>query len=183
MGTQPSNPARGERASGPRRVAALPDALRAPATMARTLLAEVFEHARECYPEECCGLLTGPAGGAPCQVARCTNMQSLRYAKGESGLDAAHGFWIDPVEIQRALEHAEARGEVLRTIYHSHIDTEAYLSQTDVEAALGPDGCPVWAGVDQLVVAVKDGSVQGGALFRWDSDAAAFVGRRLREAS
>ncbi len=153
----------------------------APATFQRPLLAEVFAHARECYPEECCGLMLGPPQGEPERVVRCTNVQNTRFSKGESHLDAAHGFWIDEQELQHALLSAEERGEILRVIYHSHVNTEAYLSHTDVEASLGTDGAPLWSGVAQLVVSVGDHRVKDAAVFKWDSENATYIGRFARE--
>jgi proteasome lid subunit RPN8/RPN11 len=138
---------------------------------------EVFTHARECYPEECCGLLIGATASTPQRVVRCTNVQSQRHSRGESDLDARHGFWIDERELMRALREAEERGEDLRAVYHSHIDTEPYLSRADVEAALGPGGKPLWPGVSHLVVAVRDGVVREAVLYDWDATDARFVGR------
>ncbi len=163
------------------RAAVRPEPDRPPAGFHRPLLAEVFAHARECYPEECCGLMLGPPDGEPRQVVRCTNVQSTRYAKGESKLDARQGFWIDEQELEQALRAAEARGEALRIVYHSHVDTEAYLSHTDVAAALGPEGTPLWPGVAQLVVSVGESGVRGAALFEWDAECGAYAGRLARE--
>ena len=163
------------------RAAAQPEPEHRPAVFQRPLLAEVFAHARECYPEECCGLMLGPPGAEPRQVVRCTNVQNVRLAKGESKLNASQGFWIDEQELERALRSAEARGEELRVVYHSHVDTGAYLSHTDLEAALGPQGTPLWSGVGQLVVSVSENGVREAALFEWDEEREAYVGRLARE--
>jgi proteasome lid subunit RPN8/RPN11 len=153
-----------------------------PARLPRRLMAEVFGHARECYPDECCGLLVGPPGGSPEQVVRCTNVQNTRYSSGESKLDARHGFWINEIEIIRALREAERLGHELLAVYHSHVDADAYFSRTDEEAALGPDGRPLWPGAAHLVVSVRGGLVRGAALFEWRELEGRFVGRALREA-
>ena len=149
--------------------------------LGRDLLLEVYEHARECYPEECCGLLTGPPGGLPQRIVRCTNVQNRRTAAGESALDARHAFWIDDTELREAIERAEETGNRMLGVYHSHIDTGAYLSEADLQAALGPDGRPVWPGVGHLVVSVQDGIVRDAAYFEWDEDAGAFVRRAVKE--
>jgi len=171
-----------QRAAWPERAASRLEAGRSPAIFQRPLLAEAFAHARECYPEECCGLMLGPPGSELQRVVRCTNVQSVRYAKGESTLDASQGFWIDEQQLEHALRAAEERGEALRVIYHSHVDTEAYLSHTDLEAALGPEGTPLWPGVGQLVVSVREGAVQGAVLFEWDGESGVYLGRPAREA-
>jgi proteasome lid subunit RPN8/RPN11 len=152
------------------------------ARLARRLMAEVFGHARECYPDECCGLLVGPRDGAPEQVVRCTNMQNIRHSSGESKLDARHGFWINEIELMRALREAEWLGLDLLAVYHSHVDADAYFSRTDEEGALGPDGRPLWPGTAHLVVSVREGVVRQAALFEWSEAERRFVGRELREA-
>jgi proteasome lid subunit RPN8/RPN11 len=159
-----------------------PDGAREPVRLARDLVAEVYAHARECYPEECCGILTGLPGRMPARVVRCTNVQNQRLARGESELDASRAFWIDPVELLGVLRAADARGEEVRAIYHSHVDAEPYLSETDLRGALTADGEPLWPGAGQLVVAVYEGVVRDAALYEWRSAARAFEGRRVREA-
>jgi proteasome lid subunit RPN8/RPN11 len=139
-----------------------------------------FQHARECYPEECCGLLTGADSESPVRVVRCTNVQSKRVARGESDLDARRAFWIDEQELLNALRAAEQRGERLVVIYHSHVDTAAYLSLTDLEGALGPDDRPLYPGTAQLVVSVQESGVLGAALFDWDESSRSFRGRDVR---
>jgi proteasome lid subunit RPN8/RPN11 len=162
------------------RAAAVSDAGAEPAPLPRALLLEVFQHARECYPEECCGLLSGTDRDGPLHVIRCANVQSQRVARGESNLDATRAFWIDEQELLNALRSAEASGEKLLIIYHSHVDTAAYLSHTDAAGALGPDGTPLYPDCAQLVVAVDESGPGDAALFVWDDAARAFRGRPVR---
>ena len=65
-------------------------------------------------------------------------------------------------------------------VYHSHVDTAAYLSFTDLGGALGPDGNPLYPGAQQLVVSVQESGVVSAALFSWDAAAQRFRGRALR---
>ena len=182
MSSEPSKPdLAGHEPDVEERAAAVPDRQSPPALYPREIMVEVFVHARECYPEECCGLLIGEPGGAPRQIVRCTNVQSQRFSKGESQLDAGRGFWIDEQQIQAALNSAEQEGETLCAVYHSHVDTGAYLSHTDLLAATGPDGTPIWPGVAQLIVSVRNGAVEEAAVFEWDSEVNAFLGRTVRE--
>jgi proteasome lid subunit RPN8/RPN11 len=146
------------------------------------LVMEIMGHARECYPEECCGVLLGTAGGPPQQAVRLTNVQSLRRSRGESELDAGHGFWMDEAELLATLRDAERRGQELMAVYHSHIDTDAYLSHADVAGALGPDGRPLYPGAAQIVVSVWEGAAREMEMswFEWDEERATFVGRGIR---
>jgi len=160
--------------------AALPDASLVPVELPGSLILEVFAHAREAYPEECCGLLLGRRGAAPDRAVRGDNVQNRRRARGESELDATRGFWIDEQQLLRELRRAEAQGEALLVVYHSHPDAGPYLSQTDVQSALGPDGAPLWPGVGHLVVSVRDGAAREAALYVFDAALGAFVGRGVR---
>jgi proteasome lid subunit RPN8/RPN11 len=151
------------------------------ATLPRAVIGEVFAHAVECYPEECCGLALGPSGSAPERVIRCTNVQDRQHSRGESTLDASRAFWIDERELLEATRVAESEGKTILMIYHSHVDTAAYLSQQDLRGALGLDGSPLWPDAAQLVVSVHDGVVREAALFEWDRQAGAYWGRRVEE--
>ncbi|HKC52976.1 MAG TPA: Mov34/MPN/PAD-1 family protein, partial [Myxococcota bacterium] len=79
-----------------------------------------------------------------------------------------------------ALRTAESSGERVLVIYHSHVDTAAYLSHTDVAGALGPDGEPAYPSSAQLVVSVREAGVGEAALFEWNEAARAFRGRPVR---
>ncbi len=160
------------------RAAATIDGARAPVLLRSELVHELFAHARECYPEECCGLVIGGQGGVP-RIVRCTNVQSQRQSRGESVLDATQGFWIDERELLAALREAEANGEQLLAIYHSHVDTAAYLSHTDLRGALDPDGEPLWPGAAQVVVSVFEQGARELGYFEWDARLRTFVGRRV----
>lgn len=111
---------------------------------------------------------------------RCDNVQNRRRARGESELDATRGFWIDELQLLRELQAAEARGDELLVVYHSHPDAGAYLSRTDVSAALDGDGAPLWPGVSHLVVSVRDGAAREAALYAFDAGSGSFVGRSVR---
>jgi proteasome lid subunit RPN8/RPN11 len=160
--------------------AAFRDPERVPMPLSADLVMEILGHARECYPEECCGVLLGAAGGSPRQAVRLTNVQSLRHSRGESELDAGHGFWMDETELLATLRDAERRGQELMAVYHSHIDTEAYLSHADLAGALSPDGRPLYPGAAQIVVSVWEGVAREMSWFEWDEGSATFVGRAVQ---
>ena len=70
------------------RAAARIEADLSPIELPRALVLELYGHARESYPEECCGLIVGPRQGASWRAVRCSNVQNARKAQGESELDA-----------------------------------------------------------------------------------------------
>ena len=162
------------------RAAARVDPSRPSFVLPAGLAQEVWQHARECYPEEACGLLLGARDREASHIERCRNVQTRRKLAGESELDARHGFWIDERELLDALKRADERGHELKAIYHSHVDTGAYLSHTDRDAALGPEGRPLWPGVAHLVLAVYENGVRDAACFIWDEQSEAFVGHSVQ---
>ncbi len=182
-GSDGSTPAGAPERAREARAAAVPDHSREPVELPRDLATELFSHARECYPEECCGILTGPPDAPPERLVRCTNVQSQRLAQGESDLDATQAFWIDELELLQALREAESRGHTLRAVYHSHIDKAAYLSHTDLRGAIGPEGTPLWPGASQLVVSVSAGQVSEAAIYQWDAAERRFEGRLVKGAA
>jgi proteasome lid subunit RPN8/RPN11 len=147
----------------------------------RAVVGEVFSHAVECYPEECCGLAIGSAGGLPEVVVRCTNVQDRQRSRGVSSLDATRAFWIDERELYEAARSAEAEGRTIRLIYHSHVDTAAYFSHADLGGALGANGTPLWPDAAQLVVSIHDGVVGEAVFYEWDGEAGIYRGRRLEQ--
>jgi adenylyltransferase/sulfurtransferase len=147
----------------------------------RALVLELYGHARESYPEECCGLIVGPKQSASWRAVRCSNVQNARKAQGESELDAREAFWVDEAELLSVLRAAESAGEALQAIYHSHADTAAYLSHIDVRNATGASGRPLWPGLAHVVVSVLEDGARGSGWFEWDEPAGRFRGRRIQE--
>lgn len=90
---------------------------------------EIFAHAREETPKECCGLVVGRNGVAT-RIVRCTNASptpEVRYSLRE---------------IRRVFE-IEDDGDELVGIYHSHPRSPAYPSPTDRREAHWPSAAYV----------------------------------------
>ncbi|HUI48367.1 MAG TPA: M67 family metallopeptidase [Acidimicrobiia bacterium] len=89
-----------------------------------------------CYdglPDESCGLLLGPlsAGG------QSTGLVS--EARPCRNVDAsAVTYTVDPRDMLAAMRAAEARGDEIVGVWHSHTHTEPYPSPTDVRQAVDP---------------------------------------------
>jgi proteasome lid subunit RPN8/RPN11 len=92
--------------------------------IAQTLIDEMVAHAREDFPNECCGMVGGRDGEAEV-VVRVDNSAAspLRYE-------------MDPQGQYDALKSIEDEGRELLAIYHSHTKSAAYPSQTDVNQAV-----------------------------------------------
>ena len=113
------------------------------------LLAEIYAHAREAFPAECCGYLTGA------RVVRCTNVAASEPVVAGRGADTA--FAIGGAELL-AFANSFDGPEPARTLYHSHTNGRAYISATDRAHA---GGYPV----QHLVVGVTAASITEAALF------------------
>jgi proteasome lid subunit RPN8/RPN11 len=146
-----------------------------PVAMPPRVLHELYAHAREALPEECCGLVLGGVGERFGRVVRCRNEMSRRHHESPQRFprDNRNGFWMSEVDTQRALEDAERHGEWVTAVYHSHVDVDAYLSELDLEYA-EPGVFPEAA---QVVIAVSEGGVKRVALFERDGVGRAFRGR------
>jgi proteasome lid subunit RPN8/RPN11 len=88
------------------------------------LVDQIVAHALEDRPNECCGMVGGRDGAAT-TIYRARNAfeSPMRYTVDERDL-----FRITQREIPDA-------GEELVGIYHSHPNSEAYPSQTDINLA------------------------------------------------
>lgn len=88
----------------------------------------IIEHALKDAPRECCGIVAG-RDGVPLQVHETRNI-----AEGN------RFYEIDPRQLIDLEFHKlpEQESEII-AIYHSHPESEAYPSVTDVELAYWPD--------------------------------------------
>jgi [CysO sulfur-carrier protein]-S-L-cysteine hydrolase len=102
---------------------------------------DMFSHAREEAPRECCGLLIG-TGDVVTRTVRAANIDpsSARYL-------------IDPTDQFNAIRLARVDGLEVIGAYHSHVASAATPSPTDIaEARNGPDFL-------YLIVSLSDGEV------------------------
>ena len=130
------------------------------------LLAQVYAHAAEAFPDECCGYLVGPVDGTSVdEIVRCRNAQAEgnNPVAPERGADT--GFVIDGKDLF-ALARSFRGDRPARIIYHSHTNGRAYFSDVDQRADRE-------AGyyVQHLVVGVHATGFTEAALFVWtDTD-------------
>lgn len=89
-------------------------------------LDSMIAHARESFPMEACGILTG-IGNTAVRLYRMKNVEesSLKY-----GFDATEQF--------RVMKEAEKEGLRIVAIYHSHPCSAPYPSVVDIKRAFFP---------------------------------------------
>lgn len=140
---------------------ARPGWLDSPLRLARAVLADVDAHAREQYPSESCGFLTGPAADTGLVDAgqRAVNLAD-KYHKVDPETfprTSREFYMIDARVIQKSFEQGDSSGRPVKVIYHSHCDCGAYFSAED-RAGAAPEGQLSYPAV-YLVTSVREGGV------------------------
>jgi proteasome lid subunit RPN8/RPN11 len=105
--------------------------------------AEMVAHARETYPNECCGAMLGSTDGEQKAVRI-----AIRLRNAFDGAQAAR-YELRPEDLLAADKAARERNMDLIGIYHSHPDCDAYFSKTDLQ-----NSCPWYSFV---VLSVQKG--------------------------
>ena len=146
-----------------------------PVRVPARLLNELREHARETHPEECCGLLVGPARGRFEELHRCRNEMTRLHQSDPAThpRDGREAFHMNEADYHRVLRDAEERGLLVTGVYHSHAEAGAYFSEMDQDYAAQP-GFPFPEAI-HVVISVVDGLARDVAAF--EPADAGFVGR------
>lgn len=96
--------------------------------ISRTLVDAILEQSRVEYPDECCGVILGPVG-------------SDKAIRHKPMINAAHSptfYEFDPKDLFALYREVDDNDEEIVVIYHSHTETEAYPSRTDIAYAGEP---------------------------------------------
>lgn len=148
-----------------------------PLEIPANIMEAVYREARSSFPAECCGWLSGPAGGTSVEEIRpAENAQDTDALIPVQGRNSERAYAFNFADA-RALDDSFSSPKPARIIYHSHPNGRAYFSETDRQVATQP---AVWGGgpvfpVQQLVVGIDAERVVEAALFDWDDDSGGFV--------
>ena len=151
------------------------------ATICPDALAALRRHAREEYPDECCGVVLVLADGSA-RALRIRNIQDVMHAKDPEAYprSARTAYAGHPADLRTALEQADEPGCRLVAFYHSHPDHDAYFSAEDTAQAT-PFGEPSYPDALQVVVSVRDRHIHEIKAFVWSDAGAAYVETPLEE--
>jgi [CysO sulfur-carrier protein]-S-L-cysteine hydrolase len=108
----------------------------------RSLIDEIVAHALEDPLNEVCGVV-GMDGGSPARA--------LRVHRATNVYASPMKFQIEPGELLKLWNACEQDGGELGAIYHSHVRSKPYPSQTDVNFAAN------WPGVEWIIVGLAAG--------------------------
>jgi [CysO sulfur-carrier protein]-S-L-cysteine hydrolase len=111
------------------------------------LLDELVAHALEDPGNEVCGVVS--VEPAPSSSGQST--QAVRVLRATNVHASPLRFEIDPKELLRLYLGIEADGDTLGAIYHSHVRSKPYPSQTDINFAAN------WPGVEWIIVGLAAG--------------------------
>jgi len=131
-------------------------------------LVEIYAHARQEYPKECCGIVFGPKEGPAASRAQiCRNIQDDLHAEDPTQFsrDSRTAYNFDAGDIFK-LQKSLRGNEPAKLIYHSHANVGAYFSDTDQAAAKMGDE-PAYP-VEYLVIDVQAEGVKCAVQFAWD---------------
>ena len=127
--------------------------------------AHIRGHAREAYPNECCGALIG-SGNVVSEVFSLPNTT-------EEG--PRRRFLVRPSDYRAADQRAADSGGELLGFYHSHPDHPARPSQYDLDHA--------WPFFAYVIVAVERGEPKAMTSWRLREDRSTFDEERIQVAS
>ena len=142
--------------------------------LSQATLDVLHAHAREAYPDECCGMVVERAGAQ--HVERVTNIQNQLHEQDPQQFPrtAAIAYTMGR-EAAPVLMAAERGKLTLRAIYHSHPDHDAYFSAEDRTQAMGGWDEPNYPAAAQIVISVRGGEVRATKAFICDATLRDFI--------
>ena len=97
-------------------------------TISRAIVDQILQQSRNEYPDEACGVILGPHG-----ADKPTRLKPM--------INSAHSptfYEFDPKDLLALYREVDDNDEEISVIYHSHTETEAYPSRTDIAYAGDP---------------------------------------------
>ena len=89
----------------------------------------ILEQSRQEYPDECCGVILGPIGSD----------QALRHKPMINSVHSPTFYEFDSKDLLALYREADDNDEEIVVVYHSHTETQAYPSRTDISYASEPN--------------------------------------------
>jgi proteasome lid subunit RPN8/RPN11 len=145
----------------------------APVWLAGGTLEALRDHAREAYPNECCGLILRRGGVEA--IRRIPNIQDELHAADPERYPrtARVAYYMDGKELLAVLNEVDRDDWEVAAFYHSHPDHEAYFSQEDMERALF-QGEPLYPDTAYVIIALDAAEIREVKAFRWNPTGRAF---------
>jgi len=112
----------------------------------KAMVDEIVSQALDELPNEACGIIAGRDGVAM-KLYRAVNSEASPFR-----------YNIDPADLLRISREIDDRGWDVLVIYHSHVASEAYPSNTDIHLARWPGEPPtdLYPGAFYVLVSLQD---------------------------
>lgn len=125
-----------------------------PLVLPRAMQDEIIAHARAGLPNEACGILGGRDGRA------------TRFFPAVNGKASPYFYDIDAQDLLRIVMEIEDADDDIVAIYHSHVESPAFPSRTDVELAAWPDAAYMIVSLGAEPPEVKAFAIRDGRIAR-----------------
>ena len=134
-------------------------------------LGEVLRHLEAMYPQEGCGVLLWHEQSRAWRVRPITNAYDRYHALDPVRFPrtSCTAYFFEPREWLLLHQEADAHGERIACVFHSHTNGIADFSAED-RAQAAPGGLPLLPGVSYLVVAVEGGRATQARFYRWQNE-------------
>lgn len=129
-----------------------------PLILPRDMLDQIVAHARAGLPNEACGILAGRDGRA------------TRFLPAVNGEASPYFYSIEAQDLLRIVMDIEDADEDIVAIYHSHVESPAFPSRTDVELAAWPDAAYMIVSLGSEPPEVKAFAIRDGRISRRELD-------------
>lgn len=130
----------------------------------------IVTHAQAEYPRECCGVILAPEAtpDALAELIPCPNAQDRYHQRDPAQFprDSATAYFIDPAQLLAIDRRCRHERLIIRVIYHSHPDADAFFSAEDQRRATLA-GEPLYPQASYLVLSVRSGKVVDHRIFCW----------------
>ncbi|MGC8462109.1 MAG: M67 family metallopeptidase [Acidimicrobiales bacterium] len=123
-------------------------------TMTQDRYEQMVAHCLSGLPDEACGLLGGVAASG--EVTACYPTRNAAAS--------AKVYTVDPRDHLRADRDAEAAGNAIIGVFHSHTHTDAYPSPTDVAQAPDPSWHYVLVSLRDTYPVVRSYRIEGSSV-------------------
>ena len=135
---------------------------------------EICDHAKEQFPEECCGVIL--QAGTQEFVRPCRNIQNEMHRDDPAAYprDARTAYLMHPDDLIAIHKEAETQHRPIKAFYHSHPNHEAYFSEKDKSDAMMWDE-PAYPGVAYLVISIYEDTIRIVKAFAWDENTSDFI--------
>ncbi|MCX6022640.1 MAG: M67 family metallopeptidase [Chloroflexi bacterium] len=104
----------------------------------QTYIDDMIQHARDEFPNECCGVVLGHEGRA------------VKAYRGVNAEASPYRYNLDPDQLFQIYREAWNNGWDFLVIYHSHVFSAAYPSPTDIGLAFEPEAYYVLVSLEDM---------------------------------